>query len=63
MRNSIFVFFKAYIFKLLNIRVNSPNSGCLPNSGFRPVYTIMSHFAAYGPIRDRWAALRPISDI
>ena len=27
--------------------VNSPNSGCLPNSGFRPLYTMLSHFAAF----------------
>ena len=36
-----------YIIDLL-IRVNSPNSGCLPNTGFWPFYTMLSHFAAFG---------------
>ena len=26
---------------------NSPISGCLPNNGYRPLYTMTSHFAAH----------------
>ena len=32
----------------LTYRANSPNSGCLPNTGFWPLYTMLSHFAAFG---------------
>ena len=42
-------------------RVNSPNTGCLPNTGYRPLNTIMSHFAAFDPIINWWAALRPLA--
>ena len=31
-------------------RVNSPNSGCLPSTGYKPLYTMVNHFAAFGPI-------------
>ena len=41
-------------------RVNSPNSGCLPNTGYRPLYTMMRHFAAFSPIINWWAAWRPV---
>ena len=32
------------------IRVNSPNFGRLPNTEYRPLYTMMSQFAAFGRI-------------
>ena len=42
-------------------RVNSPNSGSLPNTGFRPLYTMMGRSAAFGPIINCWAASRPLA--
>ena len=39
----------------LKDRVNSPHSGCLPNTGYRPLYTMMSHFAAFGCFTNWWA--------
>ena len=42
-----------------NCRVNSLNNGSVPNTGYRPLYTIMSHFAAFGPIIDCLTASGP----
>ena len=32
------------------IMVDSPNSGCLPNTEYRPLYAMMKNFAAFGCI-------------
>ena len=39
--NTVFTFWRSFY------RVNSPNSVCLPNTGYRPLYTRMSNFAAH----------------
>ena len=58
-------------------KVNAQNFGSLINTGNMLLYTMMSHFAAFGrighalmdrfvafrPIINSWAAVRPISDI
>ena len=55
-----FVFFKDSVTFLTN-RVNSPNSGCLPNTRYRRLYTMMRHFAAFGHNTNWWAALQPLA--
>ena len=39
---------KVILFEVLTYRVSSPNTGYLPNTGFWPLYTMLSHFAAFG---------------
>ena len=40
-------------------KVNSLNTGCVTNMGYRPLYTMMSHLAAFGRITRGEAALQP----
>ena len=35
----------------ITIRLNSLNIGSVPNTGYRPLYTNMSHFAAFAPLQ------------
>ena len=44
-------------------RVNSPNSRWLPITGYRPLCTMLSHFAASGRITHWWAALWPFAPL
>ena len=37
---------------IIRIKVNSTNSGYLPNTGFRALYKMMSRFAAFGRIKN-----------
>ena len=61
---SIFWIFEETYFWVRQIMVNWPNFGCLPNTGYIPLYTMMSHFATFGRIAlfiNWWATSRPLA--
>ena len=45
-----FVYTSLDLVKAFKTRFNLPNSGYLPNTGVRPLYTMISHFTASGRI-------------
>ena len=47
--------------KSFTIRVKSLNTGIVPNTGYRPFYTMMGHFVASGRLIHLWGALRPLA--
>ena len=50
-----------YLFFCLLCTANSIKTGCLPNTGYRRLYSKMSHFATFGSNTQWWAAFRPLA--
>ena len=45
------------------ISVNSLNTGSVPNTRYKLLETMMSHIAAFGRIKHRWATLWPLAPL